>query len=141
MKRVLVGGVFSIIHPGHIFFLRKARSMGEHLTVVLTHDRNMKKKGELLVPATERKKVLEAIRFVDTVVIGDEMDFFSPIKKARPDIIVIGYDQQFDMIWLRNTLKENGMKCQIVRLKESLGSFSTSRIMEKLKAASANNKA
>jgi len=101
----------------------------------------MKKKGELLVPATERKKVLEAIRFVDTVVIGDEMDFFSPIKKARPDIIVIGYDQQFDMIWLRNTLKENGMKCQIVRLKESLGSFSTSRIMEKLKAASANNKA
>jgi FAD synthetase len=140
MKRVLVGGVFSIIHPGHVFFLKKARSMGEHLTVILTHDRNVKKKGELLIPATERKKVLESIRYVDTVVIGDEADFFRSIKKARPDVIVIGYDQQFDMLWLRNTLKESGMKCQIVRLKESLGSYSTSRILDKLKAASANNK-
>jgi FAD synthetase len=142
MKRVLVGGVFSIIHPGHVFFLKKARSMGEHLTVILTHDRNVRKKrGTLIVPATERKKVLESIRYVDTVLIGDETDFFRPIKKAKPDVIVIGYNQQFDMLWLRNTLKENGMKCQIARLKESLGSYSTSRIMDKLKAASANNKA
>jgi FAD synthetase len=141
MKRVLVGGVFSIIHPGHVFFLRKARSMGEHLTVILTHDRNVKKKRGFLVPATERKNVLESIRYVDKVVIGDEADFFAPIKKAKPDIIVIGYDQQFDMLWLRNTLKENGMKCRIVRLKESLGSYSTSKILSKIKAASANNKA
>lgn len=140
MKRVLAGGVFSIIHPGHIFFLKKARSMGDHLTVILTHDRNVKKKRGFLVPAAERKKVLESIRHVDRVVIGDEADFFRPIKKARPDVIVIGYNQQFDTLWLRKTLKENGMKCQIVRLKEALGSFSTSRIVDKLKAASANNK-
>ncbi len=140
MKRVLVGGVFSVIHPGHVFFLKKARSMGDHLTVVLTHDRNVRKKGRFLVPAKDRKRVIEAIKYVDTVVIGDEVDFFRPIKKAKPDTIVIGYDQQFDVLWLRNSLKENGMSCKIVRLKESLGSYSTSRFMDKLKAASANNK-
>lgn len=135
MKRVLVGGVFGIIHPGHVFFLEKARSMGDHLTVVLTNDSNVKKKEGILVPAAERKMVLEAIRYVDEVLIGDEADFFRPIKKARPDVIVIGYDQQFDMIWLRNKLRENGMKCQIVRLKESLGSYSTSRIISRIRCS------
>ena len=138
MKRVLVGGVFSILHPGHIFFLKKARSLGDHLTVVLTHDKNVRKKnGVLITPATERKRVIEAIRYVDNVVIGDEMDFFKPIKKAKPDIIAFGYDQRFDTIWLRNTLKKNRMTCKIVRIKESFGAYSTSRIFNKIKRSNA----
>jgi len=137
MKRVLTGGVFSILHPGHVFFLKKAKSMGTHLTVILTHDNNVKKKsGSVVVPATERKKVLEAIKYVDNVVIGDETDFFKPIKKAKPDIVVIGYDQKFDVIWLRNTLKKNKMSCKIVRVRESFGSYSTRKILSKIKASS-----
>jgi len=137
MKRVLVGGVFSILHPGHIFFLKKAKSFGNHLTVVLTHDNNVKKKsGSIIVPATQRKSVLEAVKYVDNVVIGDEMDFFKPIKKVKPDIIAFGYDQKFDIVWLRNTLKKNKMSCKIVRTKESFGSYSTSKILRKIKASS-----
>jgi len=138
MKKILVGGVFSIIHPGHIYFLKKAKSLGDHLTVVLTHDNNVKKKnGILFVTAKERKNVIEAIKYVDSVVIGDEMNFFKPIKKVKPDVIVFGYDQKFDMVWLRNTLKKNKMTCKIERVKESFGAYSTTKIFNKIKAASA----
>jgi len=136
MKRVLVGGVFSILHPGHVFFLKKARSLGDHLTVVLTHDKNVKKKnGVLFANAKERKRVLEAVRYVDSVILGDEMDFFKPVKKAKPDIIAFGYDQKFDMIWLRNTLKKNKMNCRIERIKESLGAYSTTKILNRIKSS------
>lgn len=132
-KRVLVGGVFSIIHPGHIFFLKKARSLGDHLTVVLTHDRNVKKKrGMIIVPAKERKTVMESIRYVDSVIIGDEFDFMKPIIKAKPDIIALGHDQQFDILWLRSSLKKSGMSCRITRISEVAGGYSTSRILSRM---------
>ena len=130
-QRILVGGVFSILHPGHIFFLKKARAMGSHLTVVLAHDSNVRRKsGCVIVPAEDRKKVLEAVRYVDEVLIGDEKDFFKTIRKARPDLIVLGHDQTLN--WLSD-LGKNGIECKVARVSQSLKGYGTRKVVKRIK--------
>ncbi|MEM5798011.1 MAG: adenylyltransferase/cytidyltransferase family protein [Candidatus Aenigmatarchaeota archaeon] len=94
-KRVLVGGTFNVLHPGHIFFLKKAKMLGDELIVVLANDKTARKNGKLFSPASERKRLLSSLKFVDKVVIGawpkNEEKF---VKKFKPDIIAIGYDQK-----------------------------------------------
>ncbi len=93
--KVLVFGSFDIVHPGHTEFLKEAKKLGEHLTVVLARDVSIQKmKGH--VPhfsEQERKDHLSALKFVNTVILGDEHDYFKIPCEIQPDIIALGYDQ------------------------------------------------
>lgn len=89
--KVLCGGCFNTIHPGHIYFLKKAKSFGHKLIVVLANDVNNKK--PYAIPVKKRKKMLESLNIADKVVVGDEKDFMKVIRKEKPDIIALGYDQ------------------------------------------------
>jgi len=124
MKKVLVGGVFNIIHPGHVWFLKKAKSYGSYLIVVVAHDETAKKKY-LLFPATERKKVLESLKFVDKVVIGDKNDMFSIVKKEKPDVIVLGYDQNID----KKKISSMDKKIRIIKIKKKFGDYGTRKLI------------
>lgn len=111
--KVLAGGCFNIIHPGHIYFLKKAKKLGDWLIVILANDKNNKKPYALLVE--ERKKALKALNIIDEILIGDNQDKTKIAKKINPDVIALGYDQK-----LPDGLKE--FKC--VRIKK-LGNYST----------------
>ncbi|MCX6819513.1 MAG: adenylyltransferase/cytidyltransferase family protein [Candidatus Aenigmarchaeota archaeon] len=91
MIKVLAGGCFNKIHPGHIYFLNKAKALG-YLVVVLTHDKNNKK--SYAVPAKERKKQITALKIADEVVIGHPTDYSKTVETIKPDIIALGYDQE-----------------------------------------------
>ena len=72
MIKVLVGGCFDVLHIGHVKFLRQAKSFGDYLIVLLESDANIKKlKGSTrpIHNQKERKEVLEALKFVDKVII------------------------------------------------------------------------
>ncbi|RLJ10315.1 MAG: hypothetical protein DRP15_00330 [Candidatus Aenigmatarchaeota archaeon] len=129
-KKVLVGGTFNIIHPGHIYFLRKSKSFGKRLVVVVSNDETAKKKGKLIFPAKERKKLLESLRFVDKVIIGDKKDFFKVIEKERPDIIALGYDQEIDLSTLKKRTERLGIDVRIKRI-DKYGDYSTRKIIKK----------
>jgi len=93
--RVLVFGTFDRLHPGHRFLLECASSRGE-LHVVVARDANVLRfKGR---PPEESEDVrAEAIRRFfpsATVMLGDPDDFLSPVRSVRPDLILLGYDQQ-----------------------------------------------
>ncbi len=131
MVKVLVGGCFDLIHPGHIRFLRAAKSLGDELVVVVAHDETVrKKKGHVILNASERAEILNAIKYVDKVVIGDPRDFFKVVEREEPDIIAIGYDQ--DDLWIREMLAEKMYRCKIVRL-EKFGEQSGKEIMKRIK--------
>ncbi len=70
--RVLVGGVFDILHVGHIHFLKQAKELGDELVVIVAHDETvrMQKRREPINPAEDRAELLRAIRYVDEVYIG-----------------------------------------------------------------------
>jgi len=123
MKKVLAGGVFNSIHPGHRYFLERAKVLGDSLTVVIASDRTVLKSKRLLKPQEERKRMVEGLKIADKVIIGDEEDFLLVVKREKPDIVALGYDQVFD----EEKLKSLG--CRIVRI-QKYGSYSTSRIVK-----------
>ena len=117
MKRVLAGGCFNKIHPGHLYFLNKAKGLGDCLVVVIAHDRNNKK--PYAVPAKARKKRLQELKIADRVITGHPTDLMKTVKRVRPDIIALGYDQE-----LSKGLEELHKKIKIRRIRR-FGSYSS----------------
>jgi FAD synthetase len=97
MRRVVLFGTFDILHPGHIALLSFAKKKGDWLTVILARDSTVKKlKGYTPVhTARERKKILESLRMVDSVALGDTvLGSYRVLKKVKPESIVFGFDQE-----------------------------------------------
>ena len=114
MKKVLAGGCFNKIHKGHIYFLNKTKELG-YLIVVLTNDKNNKK--PYAIKATKRKKNLEKLKIADKIVIGHANDYSKIVKREKPQIIALGYDQKLP----------KGIKVKTVRIKK-FGRYKTSRL-------------
>jgi len=96
MKKVLVGGVFDILHFGHIHFLREAKKLGDILVVALESDKNVKRlKGNSrpFHSQNQRREILESLTFVDEVIIlKDEMkdiDYLELVETVQPLIIAV----------------------------------------------------
>ena len=132
MKKVLVGGVFNLVHSGHEFFLKKAKGFGDYLIVVIANNRTaFLTKKYPIVDQRIRKKNLEAIGIADKVVIGDEVDFMKIVRKEKPDVIVLGHDQKMSEKELRKMLIKSGIDCEVIRIKEVLKGYRTSEIIKK----------
>jgi cytidyltransferase-like protein len=130
-KKVLVGGVFNIIHDGHVFFLKKAKALGGYLIVVVAHDRTAHKtKRYKVLDQKTRKQNIEKLGIANKVVIGDAKDFMKVVRREKPDIIVLGYDQKMGEKELRRMLAGSRIECKIKRIKESLKGYKTSKIMK-----------
>jgi D-beta-D-heptose 7-phosphate kinase/D-beta-D-heptose 1-phosphate adenosyltransferase len=95
MIKVFTNGCFDILHVGHMRLLEFAKSCGDYLVVGLNSDRSIKSiKGDdrPIIHQEERKEMLQAIRWVDDVVVFHEPNPLSLIKKIQPYILVKGAD-------------------------------------------------
>lgn len=132
MKRVLVGGSFNLLHQGHIYFLNRARALGDYLVVVIATDKTVLKKGKpLLFSAEKRKRLVEKLGIADRVRIGSDSDFFRVVQEEKPDIIALGYDQKLSKKLIEK-IKNKFPKCRIVRIRSRLKGYSTSRMLKEL---------
>lgn len=69
MKKVITYGTFDLLHKGHINILRRAKELGDHLTVVISSDEFNELKGKKsFMPFEDRKYILEAVKYVDAVL-------------------------------------------------------------------------
>lgn len=131
MRKVMAGGTFNILHPGHVRFLEKAKSLGDFLVVVVASDRTvLENKGVLLAPAEDRRRMVEGVRFVDRAVTGNEEGFFSLVEKERPDIIALGYDQERDRKWILEGLRSSGLRARVVTIGR-YGKYSTGGMLKR----------
>jgi len=137
MKKIATFGVFDIIHPGHIKFLEECKHLAKNseLTVVIARDSTVvKEKGKKpVIPEEQRKFIVQSLKLVDKVVLGNEgSDKLKIVKQIKPDIIVLGYDQPWDEEQLKKELEKRGLKIQIVRLNKYCD-ISSTRIKNKIK--------
>jgi len=118
MTRVLVFGAFDIVHPGHNYLFEKAKELGDELFVVVARDSTIRKvKGhDSKFKEDERLKHVQEVSYVDKAVLGNEGDKFKVIEEIKPNIIVLGYDQDSFTDELEDELKKRKMKVKIVRL-------------------------
>ncbi|MGA0901189.1 MAG: glycerol-3-phosphate cytidylyltransferase [Luteolibacter sp.] len=94
MKKVLTYGTFDLLHRGHINLLKRAKELGDHLTVGLsTNEFNAIKGKQCFYSYEERKLVLEAIRYVDEVIVEDDwQQKRNDIESLDIAILVMGDD-------------------------------------------------
>ena len=118
-KRVVATGVFDLLHPGHIHFLRAARELGDELVVIIANDATVRRmKREPVVPATIRAEMVAALKPVDQAVVGRDGNMLDiVVEEIKPHIIVLGYDQElFEPKALEAKLAERDHVAQVVRL-------------------------
>lgn len=119
MVRVLATGTFELLHPGHLLFLEEAKRLGDELFVIIGRDVNVKKqKRTPIIPEEQRLKMVSALRIVDKAMLGSEKDMYDPLYSIKPDIVAIGYDQDFDEDKLERGLRERGFQSKVIRIKK-----------------------
>ena len=109
--RVMAVGVFDLLHTGHLHYLEQARALGNHLTVVVAHDDTVRaRKHEPVTNHDLRKRMVEGLKPVDAVIIGNSPDvsIFEILPKVNPDIIALGYDQEHAEDSIKQKLQELG---------------------------------
>lgn len=125
MKKVMVFGTFDGLHPGHLDFFKQALHLSgsgqakKYLIVSVATDKNVGKfKGKRpLFSQKERLELIRNLKLVDTAVLGAEENFYSEIKKYRPDVICLGYDQWANEDEVKKELKAVGLPdTKVVRL-------------------------
>ncbi len=125
--KVFVTGAFDIIHPGHIYFLKKAKQRGEFLVVGLLSDKAVSKFKEdkrPIVPFEERKEILLSIEFVDFVIPVENLK--NSIEKVKPDLIM---KCEGDNYFTKDEIKS--FKGKIINIKR-LEPFSISYFIKKI---------
>lgn len=110
--KVLVFGTFDLLHQGHRFVLTEAAKRGK-LTVVVARDRNVRSiKGRYPVhDEEERASLVRGVVPAADVVLGDADDFLAPVRALDPDLILLGYDQDFPP-----GVTQKDLPCEVERL-------------------------
>ena len=134
---VFTNGVFDLLHPGHVRYLRQARALGDALVVGLNSDASVRRnKGpeRPINPEHERAEVLAALDCVDAVVVFDEDTPAEIIRACQPDVLVKGADWPADQIVGRDTVEARGGR--VVRVGVEPG-HSTSRLIDRIRGSDA----
>ena len=129
-KIVLAGGVFDIIHPGHIHTLTAAKALGDVLVVAIATDKTAQKMKKMkpLHNQELRCELVSSLSMVDEAIVGHEEDIFETVKEVKPDIIALGYDQIHQEKFISDGCKRISLDVKIVRLQSPIPKLSSSEI-------------
>lgn len=134
-KVVFTNGCFDILHQGHVEYLEKSNALGNKLVLGLNTDASVSRlKGPLrpVVNQQARARVMAALASIDLVVLFDEDTPLTLIQTLKPDILTKGNDYTLANIVGADFVIANGGEVKTVELVEG---YSTTRIIEKIKAA------
>lgn len=128
MKKIITYGTFDLLHYGHINLLHRAKELGDYLIVGLSTDEFnwIEKRKKCYFTYEQRKKLLEAIRYVDLVIPEESwLQKVSDVQEFRVDAFVIGNDWEGKFDFLKDY-------CEVVYLPRT-PEISTTQIKQELK--------
>lgn len=128
---VFTNGCFDLLHRGHIYYLSRARELGDQLVVGLNSDDSVSRLKGPDRPVNDqqaRAEVLGALSVVDHIIIFHEDTPLNLIRAVKPHILVKGGDYvKEEIVGYREVLSWGG-EVQIIPLLEG---YSTSSILGK----------
>jgi rfaE bifunctional protein nucleotidyltransferase chain/domain len=86
---VTINGCFDVLHPGHLQFMERARTLGDRLIVLLNDDASVQRyKGPLrpIFPLAFRLRALRSLRSVTAAHAFREDDPLKLLEELRPQI-------------------------------------------------------
>jgi len=130
LKVVLAGGVFDIIHPGHIHTLNSAKALGDVLIVVVATDKTAQKMKKRMPLHNQklRRELVDSLLMVDLCVVGSEEDIFKTVDLVRPEVIALGYDQVHQEKFIIDGCRKLNLDIKVARLQSPIPEFSSSKI-------------
>ena len=119
---VLAAGVFDLLHYGHIRYLEEAKKTGgpdSRLVVIVARDETVRRQkgSDPIIPEDQRRAVIEALKVVDEALLGfEDLDLDRVLQQVKPDIVVVGHDQEAikNQVEKINTARE--MKIKIAQI-------------------------
>jgi cytidyltransferase-like protein len=135
LKVVLVGGVFDLIHPGHIHTLKAAKAQGDVLVVVVartTTAMKIKKDRRIYHDENTRQELVSSLSFVDLAIIGKEGTLYDTVEYVKPDIIALGYDQAHSEKDISGNCKRRNLNVRVVRLNTPIPRTKSSALKNEL---------
>ncbi|HAI74453.1 MAG TPA: FAD synthase [Candidatus Moranbacteria bacterium] len=135
MKTVITFGTFDIFHKGHQSYLEQAKKLGNYLVVVVARDKTveMVKNQKSVNSEQERIRTIKNNKISDKVILGNLRNKYAAIKKYKPTVIALGYDQKVNLAELKEKLKEFNLQIKIVRMKSYKPEiYKSSKLKDKL---------
>ena len=135
IKVVLVGGVFDLLHAGHIHTLKSAKSLGDVLIIVVATDitvSQLKRNRKIFHDENSRLELVSSIKVVDKAVIGKRTSIYDTVDIVKPDIIALGYDQSHDVKSMKKNCLDRGLNIEVVRLSSPIPQLKSSVIKSEL---------
>jgi FAD synthetase len=135
IKVVLVGGVFDVIHPGHIHTLKAAKQHGDVLVVVVARSSTatkIKKGRRIYHDENLRKELVSSLSFVDLAIIGSKVSLYDTVERVSPDIIALGYDQIHSEREISQNCKDRNLAVRIIRLNTPVPGIKSSQIKDEM---------
>ncbi len=126
-------GVFDLFHVGHLNILRRAKEMCETLIVGVSTDEVCvsRKNHKPIICQEDRCAIVESIRYVDRVVLQENMDKLSAVKKYGADAVFVGSDWKGTPAWDEYEKEFERIGCTVVYFDHTDG-ISSTIIREKL---------
>ena len=126
-------GVFDMFHIGHLNILRRAKEQCEKLVVGVTTDELcfLRKHKYPIINENDRMAIVEAIRYVDSVVPQSDMEKIRPVKALGADVVFVGSDWKGTDAWNRYEKEFAEVGCAIVYLSHTDG-ISSSILRKKI---------
>jgi len=122
MVKVMATGTFDLLHLGHIYYLKEAKSLGDRLAVVVATDSTVRRlKHEPINPEKIRLELIKELKIVDEAYLGYEEDMYEIVREIKPEIIALGFDQLHDEETIKRELKRRKIKARVERLSEFKG--------------------
>ena len=134
-KVVLVGGVFDLIHPGHIHTLKAAKAQGDVLIVVIARISTaamIKKDRRIYHDEKLRAELVSSLRLVDLAILGREGTLYETVEHIKPDVIALGYDQAHSEKDIADNCKKRNLTVRVVRLNTPVPGTKSSEIKDYL---------
>lgn len=130
VKKYKIGyttGVFDMFHIGHLNILRRAKEQCECLIVGVTSDLLcfQRKNKYPIICEKERLEIVQAIKYVDKVIVQTNMDKLSEVKKYNVDVVFVGSDWKGTSSWIKYEEEFNKVGCAVVYLDHTDGISST----------------